>query len=124
MTSHIPARPRGSSPVVGSSRNSTGGSATRAPAQVEPPAHAARPALDLAVGGVGEVELLQQLVGPGPAGRGAEVVEPAHHVEVLEAGEVLVDGGVLARDTDPAAQLASVADDVEPGHLGVAPGRP
>ena len=33
MTSHISVRPRGSSPVVGSSRNSTGGSATSAPAR-------------------------------------------------------------------------------------------
>ena len=37
--------------------------------QVQPPAHAARVALDHPVGGVGQLELRQQLLGPGPGRR-------------------------------------------------------
>ena len=92
--------------------------------KVEPSPHATGPALDLTVGGLGQVEALEQLVGPLPAGRRAEVVEPAHHVEVLEAGQVLVDRGVLPGDPDAPAQLAGVTDDVEAEHLGRARRRP
>ena len=50
--------------------------------QVEAPAHAAGERLDQAVGRVGEVEPLEQLVGPA-AGRGlGQVVEAADHLEV------------------------------------------
>jgi hypothetical protein len=45
----------------------------------------------------------------------AEVVEPADHLEVLEAGQVLVHGGVLTRQPDLRADLRGVADDVEAG---------
>ena len=62
----------GSSPVVGSSRNSTGGRVISDAGQVQPAAHAARVALQHPVGGVGQLELRQQLGRPGP-GRG-----PAH----------------------------------------------
>ena len=64
------ARLRGSRPVVGSSRKTIRGSPTSAHRQVEPAAHAAgvgRPAV--LRGGVGEVELLEQLVDP-PAALG------------------------------------------------------
>ena len=105
ITSHSASRLRGSRPVVGSSRNSTCGSADQAGAQVEPAPHAAGVGLDRAVGGVGEVEPLEQLLArvAGPRAR-RQVVEPADQVEVLAAGEVLVDGGVLAGEADHAAQ--------------------
>ena len=45
----------------------------------------------------------------GACPRPAEPVQPADHVEVLEAGEVLVDGGVLAGQADAAARLGRVA---------------
>jgi hypothetical protein len=45
----------------------------------------------------------------------AEVVEPADHLEVLEAGQVLVHSRVLARQADLPANPRGVADDVEPG---------
>ena len=67
MTSHIPSRLRGSRPVVGSSRNSRRGRPIKALAEVEPAAHAARVGLDHSVGRVGQVELLQELVGPARA---------------------------------------------------------
>ena len=43
------------------------------------------------------------------------MVEAADHLEVLEAGEVLVDGGVLAREADAGAQRRRFVDHVEPG---------
>ena len=69
MTSHMRTRLVGSSPVVGSSRKSTGGRVDQAGGQVEPAPHPARVALEHPVGGVGEVELGQQLGRPGPGPR-------------------------------------------------------
>jgi len=46
------------------------------------------------------------------------VVQPADHLEVLEAGQVLVDGRVLAREADVRAQPRGFADDVEPRDAG------
>ena len=61
ITPHSSLRPCGSSPVVGSSRNSTGGRCTSAAARSSrrriPPEYVR----DGPVGGVGEVELLEQL---------------------------------------------------------------
>ena len=65
IVAHSSRRLRGSRPVVGSSRKSTGGLATSAARQVEPPAHAARVGLDGAIGGVDEVEALEQLAARG-----------------------------------------------------------
>ena len=42
-----------------------------------------------------------------------QVVEPADHLEVLEAGQVLVDRRVLAGEADLGAQRGGVAHDVE-----------
>ena len=47
------------------------------------------------------------------AGGAAQVVELPYHLEILEAGQVLVDGGVLARDADPCAQPRSIREDVD-----------
>ena len=55
------ARLRGSSPVVGSSRKITCGSRDQAHREVQPAAHAAAVGRDAAVGGLGEVEPLEQL---------------------------------------------------------------
>ena len=63
-SSQIVRRLTGSSPVVGSSRNSTRGSWTSADGEVEPPPHAARVGPHLAVGGVDEVDALQQRLAP------------------------------------------------------------
>ena len=86
--------------------------------EVEPAAHAAGVGLRDAVGGVGEVEALEQLAAARLRGAAALAVEAADHDEVLEAGEVVVDRGVLAGEADPGAQRAGVADDVEAGDAG------
>ena len=109
ITSHIPARPRGSRPVVGSSRKSTGGFATRAPARSSrrriPPDQplTTRPAASV------RSNCSSSSSARCAAGLRAEVVEPPDHVEVLEPGEVLVHRGVLAGHADPAAQRLAVA---------------
>ena len=83
--------------------------------KVEPAAHPARVRADEPIAGVGEVEGRREA--PAPACMrtclAAEVVEPADHLEVLEAGQVLVHGGVLAGEPDLLAHLGGVADDVE-----------
>jgi hypothetical protein len=48
------------------------------------------------------------------------VVQPPDHLEVLEPGQVLVDGRVLPREPDPRPELARVADDVEAGDARLA----
>ena len=52
------------------------------------------------------------------ATRAAEVVEAADHLEVLEAGQVLVDGRVLAGQADAGAQRSRLLDGVESGDAG------
>src|SRR5204862_2457229 len=56
--------------------------------QVEAAAHASRVRLDRPVGGVGEVEALQQLGRPLPDEGAGEVGQLAHHAHVLGAGQV------------------------------------
>ncbi len=63
--------------------------------EVEASAHSPRVGLDLAVAGFDEVESLEQLAGSGPTGGLAHVIETPDHFQILETGEVLVDGGVL-----------------------------
>ncbi len=83
--------------------------------EVEAPSHAARVRLRDPVGGAFEVERSQQL-GCTLLGVGrAELVEAAEHPEVLAAGQVLVDGRVLAREADQLPHRLRVAGDVEPG---------
>ena len=60
---HTSLRPRGSSPVVGSSRNSTGGDEDQAGGQVQPPPHPAR-------------VLRHRLARPRPPGRSAPAARP------------------------------------------------
>ena len=122
MTSHIASRLRGSSPVVGSSRNRSLGCPIERRGEVEAAAHAAGVRLRDPVGGVLEREPLEELVRPaGDASARRQLVEPAEHPEVLAAGEVLVDRGVLPREADQLADRLRVARDVEPGDAS--PGR-
>ena len=82
-------------------------------AEVEPAAHAARVGLDDAVAGVGQLELLEQLVGPALGLGLRQLVQPPEHDQVLAAGQVLVDGRVLAGQADDRAELLGLLDDVE-----------
>src|SRR5262249_19400085 len=81
--------------------------------EVEPPAHPARVRADEAAARVREVEGVEKLARPLTGSASTEVIEPADELEVLEASQILVDRGVLAREADPLAHLRGVPDDVE-----------
>lgn len=76
--------------------------------QVEAAAHPAGVLHGRPLGGLGEREPLQQLVGAGPGLLAGQIEQPPDHVEVLPAGELLVDRGVLPGEADDAAQLAGL----------------
>ena len=86
--------------------------------EVEPAPHAAGVGLGRPLGGVDELEPLEQLVGALLRRRLPEVVEPPDHLEILEPGQVLVDGRVLAREADLGPQRGGVALHIEPGDPG------
>ena len=89
-------------------------------AQVEPAPHAAGVGLDDPVAGVGQLELVEQLLRP-LLGLGLrELVEPAEHDQVLPAGQVLVDGRVLAGESDDLPKLLGLLDHVEARDGGMA----
>ena len=67
------------------------------------------------LGRLGELEALEQLVRARPRLLAGHVVELPDHLEVLEAGQVLVDGRVLAGEPDLGPQRRGVPDDVEAG---------
>ena len=110
-------RPAGSSPVVGSSRKSTSGRQHQPGGEVEPAPHAAGELPHRLAPGVGQPDLVEQLVGPAPGRPAVEVVQPGEQHQVLPALEDLVDGGLLTDQPDPAADLPRLADDVDPGDL-------
>lgn len=68
------------------------------------------------VGRLGQPEAVQELAGP--LGRPAHPVQPGEQPEVLAAGEVTVDRGVLAGDADAAADGGRIAEQVVPGDPG------
>ena len=71
-------------------------------------------------GGLRPSEGIQELSGT-HAGRLLVVAEEtAQQDQVLQAREVLVDGGVLAGEADPAADLVGLADDVVAEDVGLA----
>jgi hypothetical protein len=85
-------------------------------AQVEAPAHPTGVRARRPVGGVDEVELLEELAGAvldEPAG---QVREAADEAKVLPAREVAVDGGELACQTDARAHPVRFVGDVEAQH--------
>ena len=79
------------------------GPADQGTRQVEPAAHAARIGLDRAIGGIGELELLEQLVTSATSLRRWQLVQPTEHPQVLATGQVLVDRRELARQADDAS---------------------
>src|SRR3954469_15382777 len=88
----ISLRLRGSSPVVGSSRNRIRGRVSRLDARSSrrriPPEYVRA---GRAVPGVGELKPLQQLGRPPPRLGSREVEQAAEHLEVLPSGKDLVD---------------------------------
>ena len=86
--------------------------------EVEAAAHPARVGADEAAACIGEPELVEQLGRTRACRSSPEVVQAAHQLEVLEAGEVVVDGGVLPREPDLLAHAAGAAQHVNAGDPG------
>jgi hypothetical protein len=79
--------------------------------EVEPPLHASGVGRDAAVGGVGEVEALEQRGRALAGGAARQVAQPAHQAQVLGPGEHAVDGRVLAGEADRGADGLRVGGD-------------
>ena len=73
--------------------------------EVDAAAHATGIGLDLPVGGVGEVDEVDDRGGAGGSLAAGQAVEVADHGDVLPAGEVVVDGGELPGQADAVADL-------------------
>ena len=90
----------------------------RAPDQahrdVEPPAHATRVGRDAPSASFDEREADEQLVSD-PSGL-AEAAQPGDQLQVLAAGQDVVDRRELAGEADRLADLRGLCDDVEPVH--------
>ena len=104
----------GSSPVVGSSKKTIGELADEAHGDVEPAPHPAGEGGQAAVGGIGEVEVVEQ-IGGGPS-RVGDVAQLADEHEVLAGGEDVVDRGELSGHADVLADLGGLGRHVEPGN--------
>lgn len=87
--------------------------------EVQPAAHSAGVLHRGLLRRVREREALQQLVGARAGLLARQVEQPPDHVEVLPAGELLVDRGVLPGQADGAAQRAGLLHHVEARHDGV-----
>ena len=110
MTSHRSLRLCGSRPVVGSSRKSTVGRATRAAARSRrrrmPPEYVLSGRSPASVRLNWSSSSTARLATNGRR----QVVELADHLQVLAAGQVLVDGGVLAGQADERADQRRLLD--------------
>ena len=111
---------RGSSPTVGSSRNSTCGIRDQRPGDLEPAALTAAVGVDGPVDELAEAERVDD-VGDAP-GRGGRVEppQPGVHGEVAATGEGSVDDRFLEHDRAHPARLDRLRGDVEAGQAGVA----
>ena len=90
--------------------------------EVEPALHPARVAADLAVGGVGEADPLEQFAAALVALGLAEAVQGGLQAHVLAAGQQRVERGLLQGGADRGAHLRPFLDDVEAGDAGGAGG--
>jgi len=86
--------------------------------QVKAAAHAAGVGLHQAAAGVVEVELRQELVCAVPSRAARQMPQPPHHLQVLLAGQHVVDGRVLAGEADRAPDADWVGEQVVPGDGG------
>jgi len=94
--------------------------ADEARGEVQPSAHAARVDGGAAVGGLGELEALQQLARAGSRLGARQPVQPADHLQVLAAGELAVDRRELAGQADLAPHREGLPDHVVAEHAGLA----
>ena len=88
--------------------------------EVETPLHAPGVGRDGLLGRLDQVEALEQLIDSSTALGLAEVPQVGHQLEVLLAGEELVDRGELAGDADDRADRVRLAGDVVAGDLDLA----
>jgi hypothetical protein len=89
--------------------------AEQAHRQVEPADHATGVGAGAAVGHVGQIETLQQFGGTTAGLWARQVVQVAHQVQVLRAGEQPVHRGELAGDADRGAYRVGLGGDRVPG---------
>ena len=89
--------------------------------EVEPPPHTARICLRGSVGGVRELEALEQLRRAAACLRAREPEQAPEHLEVLAARQQLVDRRELTRQGQLLSHLRRVGDNVETEQLRLAP---
>ena len=87
---------------------------------VEPALHAARVRLGEPVAGPGQADLVQDLLDALAPSGADDPVDLGLHLEVLAAGRLRVEAGLLPDDPDRTAYAARVPDDVESGHARLA----
>ncbi len=116
IVSHTSFRLRGVEAGSGLVQEEDGDVGDERPGQVEAPPHTAGIGLHRPVAGVGQAELLEKFVRTFLGQRPAEPVQATDHVEVLVAGEVLVDGRELARQPEFRPHLGRPLGDVEARH--------
>ena len=117
-SSHSSRRLRGSRPVVGSSRNSTGGLGDERRGEVEPAAHAARVGLGGAVGRRRPGRSARAAPRRARLGgaRGARRRGGRPSTRFSRPVRFSSTAAYWPGEADPLAQLGGVADDVEAGH--------
>ena len=90
--------------------------------EVETAAHPTAVSAHGPVGGIGEIKTLEQLDVARAQRLRIQVRELAHHPEVLVAGQVLVDGGVLTREADAFPYGLRIRTDIDAEHIGASAG--
>ncbi len=123
-SSQIVLRLTGSRPVVGSSRKRTLRLVDERGGEVEAALHAARVGADSAIGGIDELDPLEQRLGALADGCLRKPVERRLQPQQLAAGHQRVERRLLQGDADLAADGRRVVDDVEAGDPRRAAGRP
>jgi len=84
--------------------------------EIEPAPHAARIRLHWTIGGIAQPQSFEQFVGARSDRRFRLMREPADDQQVLAAGEIFVDRGVLPRQPDAAAHAIGILCDIDAGH--------
>ena len=64
-----------------------------------------------------EVKALEELARPLPRYFTWQVIELPEHLQVFVAGEVFIDGGILAGQANARAERIGVFNDIKPGYL-------
>ena len=91
--------------------------------EVESPLHPARVAADAPVGGLGQPDPSEKLVGAGPPLGARESLERRLEPKVLATGQERVERGLLEGGADDRAHLRPLLGDVVPGHARGSLGR-